>query len=133
MTKLSWEWVEHRLQSSWNYWLATISPDGRPYVRPVWCIWRDDVLLFTTGMRSRKAQNFLVDPRVSVHPELVREVVVVDGVVEPAEPDTEAIDAYERKYGARPPAGQGWFKVRPSRIYAADEETYPESATSFEV
>jgi pyridoxine/pyridoxamine 5'-phosphate oxidase len=131
VTQLSWEWVDERLGSAWNYWLATTSAAG-PYTRPVWCLWCEDGLLFTSSPSSRKARDFLADPRVSVHPELVREVVVVEGVVEPADPDEGLIGAYERKYGWRPPAAQGWFLVRPRRVYAADEATYPASATTFD-
>jgi pyridoxine/pyridoxamine 5'-phosphate oxidase len=132
MTKLPWEWVDERLESAWNYWLTTTSAAG-PYTRPVWCLWSDGGLLFTTSTSSRKARDFLADPRVSIHPELVREVVVVDGRVEPAEPDESAVEAYRQKYGRRPPAAQRWFVVRPTRVYAADEATYPASATRFDL
>jgi nitroimidazol reductase NimA-like FMN-containing flavoprotein (pyridoxamine 5'-phosphate oxidase superfamily) len=132
VTKLPWEWADERLAAAWNYWLATTSAEG-PHVRPVWCLWHDGSLLFTTSRTSRMARDFLVDPRVAVHPELVREVVVVEGTVEPAEPDAEAVGAYERKYTWRPPAAQEWFAVRPISVYAADEATYPASATRFTV
>jgi pyridoxine/pyridoxamine 5'-phosphate oxidase len=132
VTKLPWDWVDERLDRSWNYWLTTTSAAG-PYTRPVWCLWSGGGLLFTTSTSSRKARDFLADPRVSLHPELVREVVVVDGRVEPAVPNDAAIEAYERKYGWRPPAEQAWFVVRPMRVYAADEATFPASATFFDL
>jgi nitroimidazol reductase NimA-like FMN-containing flavoprotein (pyridoxamine 5'-phosphate oxidase superfamily) len=122
--------VEERLGSARNFWLAT-STDRGPYVRPVWCLWRDGTLLFTSSPTSRKARAIAADPRVSVHLELVREVVVLDGRVEETEPTAEAADAYAEKYGWRPPAGPRWYGMRPARCYAADEATYPESATVF--
>ena len=131
MTELPWAWVEERLASAHNYWLATVARDGRPYVRPVWCVWQGGVLVFTASPRSRKVRNLLADPRVSVHLELVREVVVVDGDAAPYEAGDDLLAAYEAKYNWQLPAGQGWFAVVPSSIYAADEATYPESSTTF--
>jgi hypothetical protein len=81
--------------------------------------------------QSRKARAIGADPRVSVHLELVREVVVLDGTVEETEPAAEAADAYAEKYGWRPPAAQRWYVLRPRSCYAADEATFPESATVF--
>ena len=38
---LPWSWAEERLRDSRNYWLATVRPDGRPHVMPVWAVWDD--------------------------------------------------------------------------------------------
>jgi pyridoxine/pyridoxamine 5'-phosphate oxidase len=86
---LPWAWAERRLVDAWNYWLATAAPGRGPYVRPIWALWCDAGLLFTTSPSSRKARDFLAEPGVSVHAELEREVVVVDGTVREASP-TEA-------------------------------------------
>jgi nitroimidazol reductase NimA-like FMN-containing flavoprotein (pyridoxamine 5'-phosphate oxidase superfamily) len=131
VTKLPWEWVEERLASAHNYWLATVEGDGPPYVRPVWCVWRSGALVFTASPTSRKVRNLLASPGVSVQLELVREVVVVEGDAGPREPSEELRAAYEAKYNWQPPAGQGWYAVVPSNIYAADEATYPASSTTF--
>ena len=127
---VAWEWVEDRLGSAWNFWLAVITPRG-PYVRPVWCVWHDGMLVFTSSPTSRKARAIAADPRVSVQLELVREVVVLEGVAVEATPAPSAIEAYAAKYAWLPPETQRWYVVRPSRCYAADEATYPESAALF--
>jgi PPOX class probable F420-dependent enzyme len=131
MTKLPWEWVEERLLATHNYWLATVERDARPYVRPVWCVWRDGVLVFTASPTSRKVRNLLANPRVSVHLELPREVVVVGGAAAAREPSEDLLAAYEAKYNWQPPGSQGWYAVVPESIYAADEATYPSSSTTF--
>jgi nitroimidazol reductase NimA-like FMN-containing flavoprotein (pyridoxamine 5'-phosphate oxidase superfamily) len=123
--------VEERLLSAHNYWLATIDADLRPYVRPVWCVWHGGVLVFTAGPRSRKVRNLLARPAVSVQLELVREVVVVEGEAAASAPDDALLRAYEAKYAWLPPAAQRWYAVGARRVYAADEATYPESATTF--
>src|SRR6201999_830120 len=68
MSKLPWEWVDERLAAAWNYWIATTSDDG-PHTRPVWCLWHDGSLLFTTSRTTRMARDFLAEPRVAIHPE----------------------------------------------------------------
>jgi Pyridoxamine 5'-phosphate oxidase len=129
---LPWTWVEERLTGTWNFWLATFSPEHGPHTRPVWCLWCDAGLLFTCSPTSRKARDFLAEPRVSVHAELEREVVVVDGAVEDARPSDVEVGAYEAKYGWRPPEGQRWFVVRPRCAYASIEASYPAQATRFD-
>jgi PPOX class probable F420-dependent enzyme len=128
---VSWQWVEERLESTHNYWLATVGRDARPYVRPVWCVWVEGHLLFTSSATSAKARNLRANPSVSIHLELVREVIVVEGEASELQPTDEALAAYEAKYAWHPPASQAWYSVRPSRIDAADEATYPASAATF--
>ena len=36
---LPWSWAVQRLTASHDYWLATVCPDGRPHVMPVWGVW----------------------------------------------------------------------------------------------
>ena len=129
---LPWAWAERRLAHAWNYWLATAASGRGPYLRPIWALWCDAGLLFTTSPASRKARDFLVDPRVSVHAELEREVVVVDGTVTEASPTDAEADAYAAKYGSRPPESQHWFVVRPHQAYVAIEESFPAGATLFD-
>jgi nitroimidazol reductase NimA-like FMN-containing flavoprotein (pyridoxamine 5'-phosphate oxidase superfamily) len=127
---VTWAWVEERLGSAWNFWLA-VSTDRGPYVRPVWCVWHDGALVFTSSPTSRKARAIAADPRVSIQLELVREVVVLEGDAMEEEPAPAALEAYAAKYGWLPPASQRWYVVRPARCYAADEATFPESAALF--
>lgn len=129
---LPWSWVEERLGGAWNFWLATASPEHGPYTRPVWGLWCDAGLLFTSSATSRKARDFLADPRVSVHAELEREVVVLDGDVVEVSPADAELAAYAAKYGWTPPPVQRWFAVRPRSAYAAIEASFPEQATDFE-
>jgi nitroimidazol reductase NimA-like FMN-containing flavoprotein (pyridoxamine 5'-phosphate oxidase superfamily) len=128
---LPWSWAEERLAGAHNYWLATAGGGGRPYLRPVWCVWHDGGLVLTASPASRKIRNALANPAVSVALELVREVVVVDGMLAEVDAATDAVAAYEAKYAWRRPAAQRWYRVSPSRVYASEEATYPESATRF--
>src|SRR5438046_6612595 len=40
-----------------THWLATVRPDGRPHVTPVWAVWVDGAFYFVTGVTTRKRKN----------------------------------------------------------------------------
>jgi PPOX class probable F420-dependent enzyme len=46
--------------------LATVRPDGRPHVVPVWFAVEGRDLVFTTWHTSVKARNLVADPRASL-------------------------------------------------------------------
>lgn len=47
--------------------LATVRPDGRPHVAPVWIVVDDDdTVVFTTGARTVKGRAVQADPRVAL-------------------------------------------------------------------
>ena len=73
---LEWAWAAERLIASHDFWLATVRPDGRPHVMPVWAVWRDDALWFTTAARSIKARNLAEEPRCSLTTDNALEPVV---------------------------------------------------------
>jgi len=73
---LPWSWALERLRSSHEYWLATTWPDGGPHVMPVWGVWRDGALWFSSGLRSRKATNLAHDPRCVLTTDDARHPVV---------------------------------------------------------
>ena len=46
--------------------LATVRPDGRPHVVPIWFVLDEDTLLFTTWHTTVKATNIRLNPHVSL-------------------------------------------------------------------
>ena len=40
---------EERLEAARNYWIGTARSDGRPHAAPVWGLWIDDAVLFSTS------------------------------------------------------------------------------------
>jgi general stress protein 26 len=85
---LPWAWAERRLRDSHDYWLATVWPDGRPHVMPVWGVWLEGCLWFSSSRGSRKARNLGTRSACAVTTDQAKEPVVVDGhaelVAEPA-------------------------------------------------
>ncbi len=79
---LPWSWAEERLTAAHDYWVATVRPDGRPHVMPVWGVYLDRALWWSTSRSSRKFRNLERDPRCTVTSDDAYRPVVVDGVAE---------------------------------------------------
>ena len=60
------EYREFMLEHPRTAVLATVRPDGRPHVAPIWFDLDSDTLIFTTGESTVKGRNMLRDPRVSL-------------------------------------------------------------------
>ena len=56
-------WVDalNYLDDARIYWLATVRPDGRPHVTPLFSVWVDDAMYFSTGEGERKAKNLAIN------------------------------------------------------------------------
>lgn len=52
-SRLTWERVSEVMARTRNYWIGTAGPEGRPHAAPVWGVWLDGVLYFSTGKESR--------------------------------------------------------------------------------
>jgi hypothetical protein len=46
-------------------WVATVHPDGRPHLTPVWGLWVYGVFYFGSGPGTRKARNLAENPNVA--------------------------------------------------------------------
>src|SRR5438270_10744428 len=82
---LPWSWAEQRLKKSHNYWITTVKPDGSPHTMVVWGLWQEGRFVFSTGSKSRKAQNLKHNPNCIVATENAAEAVIVEGVAEIAD------------------------------------------------
>jgi PPOX class probable F420-dependent enzyme len=131
---LPWSWALERLTRSHDYWVATTWPDGRPHVMPVWGVWWDDAMWFSSGLRSRKARNLARDPRCVVTTDDARNPVVVEGTASrmtAAETIADFNDTVNAKYETSysvdfyDPAVNGIYRVEPTWAFgvAADDFT----------
>ena len=55
--RLPWEHVAGWLESARNYWVCTTRPDGRPHAKPVWGLWLEGRVMFSTDPNSVTARN----------------------------------------------------------------------------
>lgn len=67
----------------------------------IWALWMDGLLYFSTGAKSRKAQNIMTNPHSTMCTDQADQAVILEGVVE-TEGDLERIREfvlrYEKKY-----------------------------------
>lgn len=135
---LPWAWAEERLAASHDYWLATVWPDGRPHLMPVWGVWDDGALWFSSANGSRKVANLRADPHCTLATDDALEPVVVAGTAEVAAdgPTLERMLGRENaKYGTSygldmvDPASNTWFCLRPEWAFGLTEADFTGSPT----
>jgi hypothetical protein len=134
---LPWATVVEWLTSARNYWVCTTRTDGRPHAMPVWGLWIEDGIWFSTDPTSIKAKNLIARPDVVVHLESGDEVCVMEGravKVEDATALADFDDRYDAKYQVRPSAmgdAAGIYVVRPKTALVWTEADFPTTATRF--
>jgi hypothetical protein len=129
-----WSWGEAVVREAHNYWVATAGADGRPHVMPVWAVWHDGALWFSTGSGSRKARNLTERAECSVGAERGTDAVVVEGVAQriPATAaPAEVARLYAAKYDGGYPDDSLVFRVAPRVVFGFSEAAaeFGETAT----
>ena len=134
---LPWAELSAAFEKSRNYWIGSTHPDGRPHAAPVWGVWLDELLYFSTGPNSVKGRNLAARPDVIVHLESGDDVYMIEGTVERTTDRAilgRFVEAYDAKYGWRvnpdDPGGL-YYAVRTRAAFAWHEKNFPESATTW--
>ncbi|HEY8172590.1 MAG TPA: pyridoxamine 5'-phosphate oxidase family protein [Dehalococcoidia bacterium] len=130
---LPWSWAQERLVQSHNYWLSTSRADGRPHVMPVWGVWLDDALYFSTAPGSRKARNIAERPECVVTTERADEAVIVEGAVSP-ENDAATLQSFKQAYDKKydwDMETEGILVLRPRTVFGFIEhaDQFKDTAT----
>ncbi|MBC8100039.1 MAG: pyridoxamine 5'-phosphate oxidase family protein [Armatimonadetes bacterium] len=134
---LEWAWIDTQMLQARNYWVCTTRPEGLPHAAPVWGVWLNGVLYFSSGRTSRKARNLAHRPQVVIHLESGDDVVIIEGTV--AEVTDLALygqiaAAYGGKYAQftpppdPDPAGI-WYMLLPHSVLAWRESDFTATAT----
>jgi general stress protein 26 len=136
---LAWEQVEQRLRDAPNYWVSTVSADGRPHSRPIDAVWVNGALCFGGSPETRWVRNLQANPAISVHLPSGDDVLILDGTAEfitdPDDPLAAAsTTANKEKYpqyfsGEDPLPPQPFWALRPRVVYAWTLEGFPNRAT----
>jgi hypothetical protein len=135
---IPWAEAQRRLTASHDYWCATVRPDGRPHVMPVWGVWLAEQVWFSSGLRSRKARDLAADPRCTMTTDDAQNPVVVDGVAQQVTSRggiAAFVDAMNRKYAAGmttdflDPLVNGTFAVRPVTVFGLTHDDFSGSPT----
>jgi hypothetical protein len=138
---LPWSWAEARLRDSHDYWLSTITPGGRPHLMPVWAVWLDSAVWFSSSLKSRKIRNVLAGSDVSIATGDPLSPVVVEGAARVVT-DTPSIrrflDTMNAKYATAygldflDPAANSVAVVTPRWAFGLKEDDFGGSPTRWE-
>ena len=134
---LPWSDVVEWLTRARNYWVCTTRSDGRPHAMPVWGLWSEGALWFSTDPTSIKGRNLAARPDVVIHLESGDEVCVLEGRAERVREEGALAafdDQYEAKYDVRPSSmgdAAGVYRLEPATALAWTEADFPTTATRF--
>jgi hypothetical protein len=79
---LPWSWAERLLAEAPIYWVASVGPDQRPHVTPIWGVWVDDAFWMEGGPNTRRFRNLARNPAAVVTIERGDDALIVNGNAE---------------------------------------------------
>lgn len=132
---LPWSWAQTRLRESHDFWLATVTPAGRPHLMPVWAVWTGEVLWFSSSPRSVKARNIAAGSAVSIATDDPYEPVVLEGTAEIVTEPTALhafLDAMNAKYATAYGAdflANASMRLRPEKAFGLREKDFTGTPT----
>lgn len=137
---LAWADVADRIAASANYWLATTTDDGRPYLRPVDGVFVDATLAFGGSPATRWVRHLEQRRAVSVSLPDDDHAIVLEGDAELVSdehlPIAELVSsANATKYPQYHTDGAAFlpfWSLRPRRVYAWTLTGFPNHATRFD-
>lgn len=129
---LPWSHAHERLAEANIYWIASMRPNGRPHLSPIWGVWLDNRLYFDGSGQSRRSRNIAANPQIAVHVErgnAGKDVVILEGEAHEHRPEAALAErlaaTYATKYavdGYAPSANQwdngGLTRVQPRLVLA---------------
>jgi hypothetical protein len=89
-----------RLEDEKNLWVATVRPDARPHLTPVWFAWYADKFFICIQEKSVKARNLLQNPKVSCAIEDGDKPIICEGLAVRGMPPwpQPVAEIFQRKY-----------------------------------
>jgi len=117
--------VERRLRQESNVWVATVRPDGRPHLTPVWFAWHAGRLYICIDPNSVKARNLAHNPHMAMALENGSDPTILEGTgrqLNVADVPAEVVAEFKRKYD---------WDIRADRQYRRVIETAPTKVLSW--
>jgi hypothetical protein len=110
---IDWASCVDRLRTANAYWLATVSPNRRPRVVPVWGVMVDDALYLETGApNTAKVRDIAVNDAIAIHLDGVNDALILHGRAVLARPNSALglalAAAFKQKYTTYAPSPHDW-------------------------
>lgn len=116
---IPWERARERFEEdagiSPTHWLATVCPDGRAHVMPVWTVWVDDAFYFVSGATTLKSKNLAQNAHCVITVASSGLDLVVEGEA------TKVSDDTKLRRIANAYTVQGWHPVVHNGVFHADD------------
>ncbi len=90
--------AKDRREREQNVWVATVRPDGRPHLVPVWFVVEGEAWFICTAPGSVKARNLHSNPQVALALEDGSHPLVVEGEAHAVAPSPTVIAKFKKKY-----------------------------------
>jgi PPOX class probable F420-dependent enzyme len=87
-----------RVEAARNLWMATVRPDGRPHLVPVWYVVDAGRWYICTAPGSVKARNLNRNPHIALALEDGTNPVIVEGEAQAVSPNPAVVDKFKAKY-----------------------------------
>jgi hypothetical protein len=112
---LPWSWARERLIEASTYWVASVRPNGRPHVTPIWGAWVDEAFWMEGGPRTRRFKNLGENPAAVVTVERGNDAIIVEG-------DGQLVRQLDDDLTRR--LLEGYAKYKASHAYEADADNW---------
>ncbi|MGE3619728.1 MAG: pyridoxamine 5'-phosphate oxidase family protein [Acidimicrobiia bacterium] len=138
---LAWDEVAARIAASPNYFLASTTADGRPYLRPVDGVFVEGALCFGGSPETRWVRNLQQRPEATASLPDDDHAVILEGtavvVTDPDLPVSVALGPanrakYPQYFGDEAAEFRPFWCLRPQRVYAWSLTGFPARATRFD-
>ena len=124
---LPWSWAQQLLADAPIYWVASVGPDERPHVTPIWGVWVDGAFWMEGGANTRRFRNLAANPAAVVTIERGDDALILNGDAElvsglPDELVERLLAAYAKylpTHGYKAAADNwrnGIWRVRPRKV-----------------
>jgi F420H(2)-dependent biliverdin reductase len=92
--------ARHKLAQAANIWIASVRPDGRPHLTPVWFVYDSLHLYVSIDPDSVKSRNLATNPNLSLALEDGSHPLICEGraAIVPAPYPPEVVDLFQKKY-----------------------------------
>jgi|SRR3989304_6285225 len=90
--------VKDRREREKNVWVATVRPDGRPHLVPVWFVVEGEQWYLCTAPNSVKARNLQANPHAALALENGSDPLVVEGEARAVAPSPAVVAKFKKKY-----------------------------------
>lgn len=123
-----WRSLLARLSRESTIWIATVRPDGRPHMTPVWFVWLEEKIYIATGTETRKFANLRLNQKVALALPDPDRVIIIEGEAHVA--DYRTADAladyfynkYEWDYNYDDTSDWRLIEITPHRVFAWGDE-----------